>query len=205
MKYTPSTAALTSNIFACCEWQPEMNSKRTINMLNGISCLISGYRLHASKWSCNPISNHVFYTALVIAVTSASASEYSYQDDNEGKNLNPLLSTAPLLNIWAICESIRVGPAKWHEHFPECGKSNRQQSPINIQTANVIERSFLPFKIGSNAVNEIKIENSGHSVQMSFVNPAEAPTISGGPLESTYKFAQLHFHWHSETRVDNKM
>lgn len=70
-----------------------MNSKRTISMLNGISCLISGYlyRLHASKWSCHPISNRVFYTALVIAVTSASALGYSYQDDDEGKYLYPLL------------------------------------------------------------------------------------------------------------------
>lgn len=54
-------------------------------------------------------------------------------------------------------------------------------------------------------MNEMKIENPGHTIQMSFVDPKEAPTITGGPLHRPYKFAQLHFHWHSETRVDDRM
>ena len=41
-------------------------------------------------------------------------------------------------------------------------------------------------------------ENNGHSMQF---NPDEDQkfTISGGPLDGEYQFAQLHFHWGSDS------
>lgn len=93
----------------------------------------------------------------------------------------------------------------WYKSHPQCAKTNDKQCPIDIHTALAVEKSFRPFLIVPNALHKMKIENTGHSVQMSYVDSAEAPIISGGPLIHSCKFAQLHFHWHSETRINNKM
>ena len=41
--------------------------------------------------------------------------------------------------------------------------------------------------------------NTGHSIMMDICsdNPSRHPRISGGGLNDTYIFHQLHFHWYA--------
>lgn len=96
----------------------------------------------------------------------------------------------------------------WYKHFPKCADSKeyRYQCPVDILTNDVIEQTYLPFKFSPNVVHRMKIENNGHTIQMTMEDPHEEPVITGGPLEAArYKFVQFHFHWHSETRVNSIM
>ncbi len=42
----------------------------------------------------------------------------------------------------------------------------------------------------------IKLKNDGHGLKAELQSkPGEEPAISGGGLNGTYRFLQLHFHW----------
>lgn len=101
---------------------------------------------------------------------------------------------------------IDVGPSKWFEQYPQCDETlPNRQSPIDIETLKASGRMYKrPFAITPNQVTKMTLENTGHSVQMTFVDPLEVPTISWGNLLHEYKFAQMHFHWHSETYINSK-
>lgn len=90
-------------------------------------------------------------------------------------------------------------------HFEDCGKKNLIQSPIDLIEADAVKITFLPIVIVPNRVGKMLIENNGHTVQMTFVDPKQLPTIVGGPLTYKYKFAQMHFHWPSETHMNGTM
>lgn len=38
----------------------------------------------------------------------------------------------------------------------------------------------------------------GYVIAMMTIDSDKTPTVRGGPLNGTYKFAQLHFHWGSD-------
>lgn len=92
----------------------------------------------------------------------------------------------------------------WYKQFPTCAKSTTPQCPINLQTQEAIETTFPPLVFVPNKLNEMKIENVGHTIQMSCVDPNDAPILTGGPLKCPYKFAQFHFHWPCETQVNGE-
>ncbi|CAH0724023.1 unnamed protein product, partial [Brenthis ino] len=90
-----------------------------------------------------------------------------------------------------------------------CKKGGKRQSPIDIQTRNVIkdfDKQFIkhgPIKfIGYENVLLSGI-NNGHTIQFSTEGDKSMhPTITGGPLKYLYRLEQLHFHWLSEHSIN---
>ena len=87
----------------------------------------------------------------------------------------------------------KKGPATWDA---VCA-TGQSQSPVNLEN-QVFDKSLVsdPF-IYSNYETKLigaKLSNNGHTVQLNSPNNFIAQ-ISGGGLNSTYQFAQLHFHW----------
>ncbi|CAB3226969.1 unnamed protein product [Arctia plantaginis] len=97
--------------------------------------------------------------------------------------------------------------SKWPGY--RCKIGGRRQSPIDIKTKNVIEdfnklyikNGPLVFK-GYDGVLVTGI-NNGHTIQFSTEGEeAMHPQLRGGPLDSTYRLEQLHFHWMSEHAIN---
>ncbi|XP_054085184.1 carbonic anhydrase isoform X1 [Zeugodacus cucurbitae] len=102
-----------------------------------------------------------------------------------------------------------MGPNHWGEKFNTC--SGKHQSPINIDSVNVIRRTYSPIvadHFGSEPISA-KILNNGHTVIVHLEYAEERPTLSGGPLVGEFVFEQFHFHWGdndtfgSEDRINN--
>ena len=87
----------------------------------------------------------------------------------------------------------KKGPANW-EATCATGKS---QSPINLEN-QVFDKSLVldPFSFENYQTLLVgaKLNNNGHTVQLNAPSNFVAQ-ISGGGLNGTYQFAQLHFHW----------
>ncbi|XP_063699331.1 putative carbonic anhydrase 3 [Culicoides brevitarsis] len=86
------------------------------------------------------------------------------------------------------------GPSHWGEEFGEC--TGKHQSPINIDSEHVTRKVLPKLKLANfhDKPKEMSITNNGHTVQLT-VNVENMPSVKGGPLNGTYHFAQLHFHW----------
>ena len=88
-----------------------------------------------------------------------------------------------------------MGPDKWGNEFPTCGKG-KAQSPLNIQG---------PFNKGRISVNAdyktgaLKILNNGHTIQVN-VPPGSKVRIDG----VVFELLQFHFHRPSEEQIDGK-
>ncbi|XP_053313966.1 carbonic anhydrase 9 [Spea bombifrons] len=86
---------------------------------------------------------------------------------------------------------------EWDSSFPHCGGS--EQSPINVNTSSVtFDASLRPIRLsGYNVTPEetLKLKNNGHTVVLDL--PDNLLIIEG--LAQTYRAAQLHFHWGSES------
>ncbi|XP_055841897.1 carbonic anhydrase 2 isoform X2 [Episyrphus balteatus] len=103
-----------------------------------------------------------------------------------------------------------MGPDHWGEQYNGC--SGKYQSPINIDLLNVEQISFndLQLKRFDEKPLSGDLLNNGHTVIVHLDYEDEEPTISGGPLNGTFRFAQLHFHWGdndtygSEDRINNQ-
>lgn len=101
------------------------------------------------------------------------------------------------------------GPAHWGEQFNSC--DGKKQSPINIDQSYVTKWSFpsLIFDKFDMIPESTEIKNNGHTVIVT-MDFDKDPTISGGPLNGTYKFSQFHFHWGendtlgSEDKINNR-
>ena len=84
--------------------------------------------------------------------------------------------------------------------FPDC--CGQRQSPIDIDTGNVMEDPNIPPLVTNQYTYAMKgvVENSGgHTLKFSPRQSPEADAvgISGGPLPpgETFRFGQLHLHW----------
>jgi len=88
------------------------------------------------------------------------------------------------------------GPKTWATSYPLC--AGVSQSPINIESASAVEQEFASFVFTGydDTTSNLTLINNGHSAQMSTTG---APTISGGGLDETFNFQQLHFHWGSDS------
>lgn len=89
----------------------------------------------------------------------------------------------------------KMGPDHWGEQYNGC--SGKYQSPINIDLLNVETVDFDELKLLRFDERPISgdLVNNGHTVILHLTYEDEEPTISGGPLNGTFVFAQLHFHW----------
>ena len=85
------------------------------------------------------------------------------------------------------------GPSHWGEEFKTC--LGKYQSPIDIEDKDVTLATFprLQFSKIQNPLRSY-MTNNGHTVMIQTFD-TEVPTISGGPINDTYAFQQLHFHW----------
>ncbi|XP_066138892.1 carbonic anhydrase 2-like [Euwallacea fornicatus] len=101
--------------------------------------------------------------------------------------------------IWGIlCQDFGYdgdnGPSNWGNTFSQC--LGKHQSPIDIETHNVVNKHFhqLRFENFDQQIGIGLFENNGHTVMMKILSD-KLPLIYGGPLQGSYKFEQLHFHW----------
>ncbi|XP_046402847.1 carbonic anhydrase 2-like isoform X2 [Ischnura elegans] len=84
-----------------------------------------------------------------------------------------------------------------------------RQSPVAIDSTVALPWMFPPLQLHHHWDKKasIKLTNTGHSVEMSFVAddgccPSSAmPYLIGGPLAAEYEFVQMHFHWGNENHV----
>jgi len=114
-------------------------------------------------------------------------------------NLVIFLSWIPLCfcgggGSWNYKEGDPHGPKNWQG---EC--SGNKQSPIDIKTSGTTKKSFAAFELSDYDQVPIKtvLTNNGHTAKLSSTYSTFTPTVSGGNLPNSYKFAQVHFHWGS--------
>ncbi|KAF6076763.1 carbonic anhydrase 7 [Phyllostomus discolor] len=101
------------------------------------------------------------------------------------------------------------GPSQWHKLYPIA--QGYRQSPINIVSSQAVySPSLKPLELSYEACTSISIANSGHSVQVDFIDSDDRSVVTGGPLDGPYRLKQFHFHWGkmhnvgSEHTVDGK-
>ena len=87
----------------------------------------------------------------------------------------------------------KKGPANWEA---TCA-TGQSQSPVNLEK-QFFDKSLVldPFNFDNYGTKLVgaKLNNNGHTVQLDSPSSFTAQ-ISGGGLNGTYQFAQLHFHW----------
>jgi len=113
--------------------------------------------------------------------------------------------------------SYETGEEHWTKIAQDC--SGKSQSPIDIQVSEVkVDPSLdLTLKGYGQPIDgsSFLLSNNGHTVQLGLIfsslTDEEVPIIKGSALNGmTYKFVQLHFHWHdndtagSEHAIDGK-
>jgi len=93
------------------------------------------------------------------------------------------------------------GPDTWCESYSLCCLTS--QSPINIDTTSTVAQTFesLVFTGYDDTSATLTLANNGHSAKLS---TSTVPSISGGGLDETFHFAQLHFHWGSNSSVGSE-
>lgn len=100
------------------------------------------------------------------------------------------------------------GPSHWGEQYNSC--TGKHQSPININSLEVKKVNLPPLVFEGFDVppQQTNLTNNGHTVAVTMKSD-HIPTIAGGPLNGTYQYSQLHFHWGdndtfgSEDMIDN--
>ena len=114
-----------------------------------------------------------------------------------------------LLITFLLCISIDVslsqrvawnygsaGPDVWPDLFPTCGQ--RSQSPINIRTLCTTYQGFPCFQFSSeyDIKQDFRLINDGSSITAAQINASAFPlTLTGGGLNETFIFRNLHIHW----------
>lgn len=82
------------------------------------------------------------------------------------------------------------GPDNWGG---QC--QGKFQSPIDIEEKDVTYHSFPPLQFsGVSDSHKAYMTNNGHTVRID-ASESNFPEISGGPMNGTHVFQQLHFHW----------
>ncbi|XP_066443457.1 carbonic anhydrase 4 [Eleutherodactylus coqui] len=124
--------------------------------------------------------NYLFFSFTLHLMTYSSADEWCYDIQAQSE---------PLCNV----------PSKWNNISASC--TQRKQSPIDIITCHAtFDPNLKPFKFdGYDKERELKLENNGHSVELTLADQ-EAIQITGGGLPGTYVATQLHFHWGNESK-----
>ncbi|OXU25836.1 hypothetical protein TSAR_010542 [Trichomalopsis sarcophagae] len=91
------------------------------------------------------------------------------------------------------------GPAHWAEDYDTC--FGKHQSPINILEHEVRDTNLPPLLFsGLDLPRKVYLVNNGHTALLHASNDSEKAYMSGGPLNGTYVFEQLHFHWGENDR-----
>ncbi|CAF4364577.1 unnamed protein product [Rotaria sp. Silwood2] len=89
-----------------------------------------------------------------------------------------------------------IGPDVWEDSYPICARTI--QSPINILTACTVYNEFPTFQFSpdTNVTQNFTVTNNGHTITALQIDSTAFPlTLSGGGLNGTFQFVNLHFHW----------
>lgn len=91
-------------------------------------------------------------------------------------------------------------PNRWKDGFPACG--GVRQSPIDIQTANVVNERMEPFWVNyPNQLWNIDIVNNGYNIGTKSAIP-NTLNISGLDFgNDVYQLHSFHFHWSTGTNI----
>ncbi|KAJ3657050.1 hypothetical protein Zmor_016085 [Zophobas morio] len=115
--------------------------------------------------------------------------------------------------IFVFITSVQIllcsGASEWsyenQDAWPPTCKG-QEQSPIQIITKNAVDSCLKNFQF-NRATSEKKkanVTNTGHTVEVRFVDESNPPTVSGGGLDGTYVFDSFHFHWAAEHVIDTR-
>ena len=77
-------------------------------------------------------------------------------------------------------------------------KGGQMQSPVDLPRTDMVFKDMgeISFQNYASSPFAQRITNTGHSVMIDVCDtPNRMPRISGGELNDTYIFHQLHFHW----------
>lgn len=94
---------------------------------------------------------------------------------------------------WSYDGKRGPGPNQW----PGICNTGTLQSPIDINSQNATKIEEKPFIFHGYDIltpKNAKLENNGHTVQITFENQQRI-SLSGGGLSGEYTFLQFHFHW----------
>ncbi|XP_053999315.1 carbonic anhydrase 7-like [Hylaeus anthracinus] len=94
------------------------------------------------------------------------------------------------------------GPSHWGDKYKTC--LGKYQSPIDIEVNDVQPASFPPVEFSNvQSPHKANMTNNGHTVMIQIVD-TDVPTVSGGPLNGSYVFQQLHFHWGQNDKIGSE-
>lgn len=93
----------------------------------------------------------------------------------------------------------------WEEEYPICG-AGRQQSPIDIPTGDHLDSGTDNFlaKCSWKPVEGLRVENTGHGVQVSSEQFGYMTFINDKGFPDFYQVAQFHIHMPSEHMIGGK-
>ena len=93
----------------------------------------------------------------------------------------------------------KYGPGNWGNIRGGSSCLGSNQSPIDINTVETLETDFRPFQFQgydsdgrSGSARPVQMSNNGKTVKITLEGDY---LIRGGGLPSTYRAAQMHFHW----------
>ncbi|XP_076029083.1 putative carbonic anhydrase 3 [Oratosquilla oratoria] len=163
---------------------------------------------HISIYTCEG----VLYKRVVRGTTERLTVEGHILQENHHKELTPCptlsvtFETQPKRKIkprttkasqeddWSF-QGKDTGPETWATNYPGCGTS--LQSPIDLPSPSdldVIDSEPIKFVGYDKKAKGQYLYHDGWAAKL-LGNYKKAPSISGGLLDDTYKFLQLHFHW----------
>jgi len=102
-----------------------------------------------------------------------------------------------------------TGPTHWGDMKKDFAQASHgtRQSPINIDTKNVLEAAFLnPVHFRYNSQSTFEVVNNGHTIKVNVSPPKSGDTKDNSIKigENHYKLLQFHFHSKSEHKIDGK-
>lgn len=98
-----------------------------------------------------------------------------------------------------------LGPDVWGDSFPLC--RSRSQSPININPACTQYEPIAPFQFtpAYSTAQNLTLFNNGRTILgTSTGNGATPLLLTGGGLNGTYQFYNLHLHWGENYRTGSE-
>ena len=127
------------------------------------------------------------------------------------QNMERLFLLALLLMCLTVSSGRRSRYGKWSYNHGKYGPGNwgnirggssclgSNQSPIDINTVETLETEFRPFRFTgydsdgrSGNARPVQMSNNGKTVKITLEGDY---LLRGGGLPSTYRAAQMHFHW----------
>ncbi|XP_065076572.1 carbonic anhydrase 2-like [Ochlerotatus camptorhynchus] len=89
------------------------------------------------------------------------------------------------------------GEAEWNTISPQCNGTMQSPIPLSSMTARPgLEMQQLEFTNYQLDPTQVMVTNDGHTAVYSFEFPdGQNFTARGGPLQGTFQFDSLHFHW----------